>query len=120
MRIRDIFEDSKTQWPSDSQAALPNAQVWPKLDNSSPYNSYRFGVAMAGSPNFDMEKSGPTAQSMVTIGYTDADLEITRNAGKIIGVSSKNLTTSGSSEIEDVQTVSPVPQNSGAKRKKRS
>lgn len=118
MKIRDLYE-ADTKWREDSKHALPDAHRWPDLDNSSPYPAYRFGVALAGAPHYAMNKKGPVGQNMMTIGYTDADREILRQAGEMMGVSSEHITSKESTELPDTQTISPVPQNSGAKRNKR-
>lgn len=120
MRAKEFVNEETTEWPSDGKAALPNGLKWPALDNSSPYPAYRFGVALAGAPNYDMNKKGPVGQNMMTIGYTDADNEILQAAGKMMGVSGEPLTTEDSTEEDHTNTKSPVPQNSGKPRKKRA
>lgn len=118
MRISELIE-SNTKWPEDSKMALPNAQRWPGLDNSSPYPAYRFGVALAGAPQYDMAKKGPVGQNLMTIGYTDADREILAKAGQMMGQSGEDITTDGSAETSDTNIKSPVPQNSGKRIRRR-
>ena len=120
MKVRDLLSEDTTEWPSDSQAALPNAQKWPDLDNSNPYKAYRFGVALAGAPDKNTPQSGPVGQNIMTIGYTDAERDILQAAGKIMGVSGVDVTTDGSKESDGTNNVSPVPQNSGKPRSKRA
>ena len=120
MRAKEIISEETTEWPNDSQAALPNAQKWPELDNSNPYRAYRFGVALAGAPDKNTPQSGPVGQNIMTIGYTEAEREILKAAGEIMGVSGVDVTTDGSKESDGTNNVSPVPHNSGKARKKRS
>jgi hypothetical protein len=40
--------------------AVPGLTAWPSLNNNnSPYDAYRFGIAMAGAPDFKTDKKGP-------------------------------------------------------------
>jgi hypothetical protein len=60
-----ILEEKKLR--RSAEAALPDAHFYPALDNSSPYASYRFGIALAGSPDDTMDKDGPTQSKLVTL-----------------------------------------------------
>jgi hypothetical protein len=120
MKLNEILEEDRTDWPEVSVHALPNAKHWAELDNSSPYKAYRFGLALASAPHQNMAAEGPTAQHMVTVGYTPEETAMAAAAAKIIGVSSSNLTGEGSTEHPDTHAKSPVPHNSGAPRKKRA
>lgn len=118
-----IFEEeveNNDQLPASAHHAIPNARKWPDLDNSSPYHAFRFGVALAGSPDKHYPKDGPYGQKMVTIGYTKADQDILDATGKAMGFKSEELTTPGSGELPSTGNVSPVPQNSGKVTKRKS
>ena len=95
---------------SDHVASIPNAHYFPDLDNSSGYKAYRWGVALAGMPDFPMPQDGPSGQKLVTIGYTEADDLIIDSASKLFGAKKVRLTPRGSSELKDTNTVSPVAQ----------
>ena len=97
MKIREILE-SKEGLDKDAVAAIPNAHYFPDLDNSSPYHSYRLGIAMAGAPDYTTPKDGPSGQKLVTIGYSSACDEIVKSASKMIGAKAKKLTSKGSKE----------------------
>jgi len=104
-----------------SQQALttiPNAHIYPELDNSSGYKAYRFGVALAGMPDIKMNKASPTGLKMVTISYTPAEEEILDATAAYFGTPKLQLTPEESSEPNYVNHKSPVPQNSGKMRKK--
>ena len=111
MKIQEIVREDKLR--ADSYHALPNTRIHPTLDNSCPYHSYRFGVALAGSPDNNFDKDGPIGQKMTTIGYTEADNEIIKKAEKEMGATGKNITSKSSNEYPGTNTVSPV-----AKKKK--
>ena len=102
--------------PSTS-SALPGAERWDQLDNSSPYHAYRFGVALAGNPDFPMNLEGPSGQKTVTIAYSQGDADILNATAKNLGFSSNQLTPSGSTEPEDTHKTSPVTGFKGYKRK---
>lgn len=111
MKIKEIIEEGKLR--IDSYHSLPNTRIHPTLDNSSPYHSYRFGIALAGSPKSKTDRDGPIGQKMTTISYTDADDQIVRHAEKEIGAKGKAITSKKSHEHPDTNTTSPV-----AKKKK--
>ena len=121
MRLFELLDESlgKGKLPKNSRHSIPGARVWPELDNSSPYHMFRMGVAMAGAPDKDMPKDGPSGQKMVTLAYTPEDEEIALSAGRKLGFKSEQLTPQGSTEMQDIiNTKSPVPQNSGKRIKK--
>ena len=91
------------------QDAIPGMTVYDSLDNSDSYASYRFGVALAPSPEFtDMSKKSALANSFAMIDYTDADAQIRKGAEKTMGVKSSSSTSAKSKELEDTNKLSPV------------
>lgn len=113
-------EENNNKLPDSAIYAIPGARVWPDLDNSSPYHSFRFGVALAGSPDKIYPKDGPYGQKMVTLAYSEEDQVILDAVGKAMGFKSNELTTKGSDELPNGNTKSPIPQNSGKTIKRRS
>ena len=114
MKAREfISENELDDFSASAKAAMPNASMWPELDNSSPYHAFRFGVALAGSPDKNMPKEGPTGQHMVTVAYTKEEQAILDQTGKRMGFTHKAIASPPSEETKDVSTISPVPQNSG-------
>jgi hypothetical protein len=92
-----------------ARLALPDARTWPDLDNNnSPYAAYRFGVALATSPNQIADKEGPIRGQFTTIGYSSADNEILSSAAKQMGVKSKKLSGKGSKELPFINKSSPT------------
>jgi len=105
MRAKEFIKEN-TSIRRSAEAAIPDAQFYPSLDNSSPYASYRYGIALAGSPDYPMDKEGPTQSKMVTLAYTDADAEIINKANKTMGVKGKVISGKKSQESSTVDTKS--------------
>jgi len=119
MRASEFVSEGKarSKLRKATTQSVSNLETWPELDNNNnPYLAYRFGVAMAGAPTDDMDKRGPVGSSFTTIGYSDAEREITKAAAKIMGVSPTNLTGDGSDELQSAHTVSPVPDRKKLKK----
>lgn len=94
-----------------AERALPGARTWPELDNNnSPYAAYRFGVALATSPDHidHDQKSGPIGGQFTTIGYSSADDEILDSAAQQMGVKSSKINDKKSKELEFINKSSPV------------
>lgn len=98
----------ETKLRKDAKNATPNEKIHPTLNNSNPYHSYRFGVALASAPDHDFDKDGPIGQHFITVGYSDADDEIIKKAEAAIGAKGNSITTIGSEELGDINTCSPV------------
>lgn len=92
----------------DTLAALPSMTMFTDVDNSSPYNGWRFGIAMAGAPHHKMPSEGPTGQKMVVVPYTDEEASIINSAAGMIGVNAHSMNSKGSKELSDAGTVSPI------------
>jgi len=109
MKVNEIVAEGKLR--KGAQDATPDMQTWPALNNNnSPYAAYRFGMALAGSPDFGMDRHGPIGGDFTTIGYTDADKEILAVAAKIMGVKATQQTTDDSKELDSVNKSSPTRQ----------
>jgi hypothetical protein len=108
---------TKEKLPVSASSALPGAERWDQLDNSSPYHAYRFGVALAGNPDHPMNLEGPTGQKTVTIAYSQGDADIINATAKNLGFSSNQLTPGGSIEPADTDKVSPMRAFQGYKRR---
>lgn len=111
MKINEIIAEGRDRKPlrKAAERALPNMTQYDTLDNNNhPYLAYRFGVAMASSPNGDMDKQGPIGSNFHTIDYTDGESQIRRGAEKIMGIKSSRSTGPGSEELDIVNLKSPV------------
>jgi hypothetical protein len=109
MRAKEfVIKEGKIPLAADAVDAVPNAQRWDALDSSSPYHSYRFGVALAGMPDYPTDLEGPIGQKLITVGYTDADDEIIKATGKHLGFQGVVVTPKSSKELDDTNKTSPV------------
>ena len=106
MRANEFIKEGKLA--KSSRAAAPKLRRHDSLDNSSPYSPWRFGVALAGMPDYPMDREGPTGQKLVTMSYSKADEEIVAATEKAMGATGVDVTSSGSHETDTVGTVSPV------------
>lgn len=110
MKISEIVtEASRGKLRKATTQALSDITSYPYLDNNShPYVAYRFGVALAKSPNDVSDKLGPVGSEFTTIGYSKEDQEIINHARKEFGLATHTHSTQGSEEINNVNPVSPV------------
>lgn len=104
-----ISESNKKPLRKSLKNASPNLTTYDSLDNNNdPYLAYRFGLALAPSPDGHIDARGPIGSSFSMIDYTDADAKIRKGAEKTIGVKSSSNTGSKSKELDNTNIVSPV------------
>lgn len=111
MKIREILSEGPSRAPlrKSAQRAIPNLASYDHLDNNNhPYLAYRFGIALAGSPDEDMPQEGPLGSTFNMVDYTEADNEIRKGAEKVMGISHRELTTGKSEELKTTNTTSPT------------
>ena len=106
MRAKEfIVERSSKPLRKSAKASISGLRKNAALDNNNhPYLAYRMGIAMAGSPDYPMDQSGPLGSSFVTTDYTDADTAIRKGAEKVMGVQSQEVSGKGSAEMDLVNT----------------
>ena len=124
MRAREFVAEAKfgaaTDVPANAKK-MPNHQVsaikgaisMPDISQTkqggSPYTQWRFGIAMAGAPDYPTEPAGAFAGDPLLATYSDADLEIINSAAKMVGAGKvAKLTDNRSTEADYVQKISPV------------
>lgn len=100
---------------ADPAAALPNPRVITQLRNTDTYMQYRYGIALAAAaanrgpdtdPDFEQESAW--GENIGLLGYTDAEVELIKDADKLMGVSSQDIGNGGSQEQTDVNTKSAI------------
>lgn len=116
----DVPADGK-KLPKSTASALKGAISMPDISQvkqgGSPYAQWRFGIAMAGSPDFPTEPAGAFAGDPLLATYTDVDLEIINKAAQMIGAGEvKKITDNRSTEAAGTNTESPVKGFAGYKR----
>ena len=100
---------AKTMRKSHKQS-LSNATTSHDLNMStgSAYLNYRFGVALAGSPDYDTPRDNFIGGDPLMLPYTDAEEEKLKGAAKSIGVKLLNKSGKGSEELPSTNKTSPV------------
>ena len=108
--LEEIYEaKSRESLKKFEQDAIPGMTVYDSLNNSDSYSAYRFGIALAPSPDFsDMSKKSALANSFAMIDYTDADAKIRKGAEKSMGVKASSSTSNTSKELTSTNKISPV------------
>ena len=113
--------DSGNKMKPEHAAPIKNAVKFPdqNMSSGSLYLNYRFGVALAGAPNYPMPSDNAIAGDPLLASYTDEELDMINAAAKMVGSKGmKRLSNNRSTELPNTNVTSPIPQNSGAKRKK--
>jgi hypothetical protein len=104
---------SAKKMPNHHVTAIKGAISMPDISmtkqGGSPYTQWRFGIAMAGAPDFPTEPAGAFAGDPLLATYTDVELDIINAAAKSVGAGHvKKLTDNRSTEHEGVYKTSPV------------
>jgi len=124
MRAREFVSEAKYGSASDVPAnvhKLPKSQAsalkgiisMPDISQNkqggSPYTQWRFGIAMAGAPDYETDPAGAFAGDPIIGTYTDVELEIANAAAKSVGAGRvSKLTDNRSTEADWVQKTSPI------------
>lgn len=133
MRAREFITETKygsaedvpanaNKLPKSQQSALKGAVSMPDISmtkqGGSPYAQWRFGIAMAGAPDFPTDPAGAFAGDPLLATYTDVEMEIINKAAEFIGAGEvKQLTNNRSHEADWVNKQSLVKPFKGYKRK---
>ena len=109
---RDIGANLKATH-DDVADAIKGAITMPGISmnksNGNAYAQYRFGLAMAGAPDYPTKAAGAFAGDPLLSTYTDAELEIINAAAKMVGAGPvRRLSNNRSQELSNTNTVSPV------------
>ena len=124
MRAREFVAEAKfgaatdvpasgKKLPNHHASAIKGAISMPDISmtkqGGSPYTQWRFGIAMAGAPDYPTEPAGAFAGDPLLATYTDVDLEKVNAAAKAVGAGRvTKLTDNRSTEADWVQKTSPV------------
>ena len=126
MRAREFIVESDS--PANGKAfapghmdAIKGAISMPDLSinksSGSPYLAWRFGIAMAGAPDYPTPPVGPMAGDPLLCTYTDVELEIINKAAKSVGAGRVNrLSSNRSTELSNTQKQSPIQPFKGYKK----
>lgn len=104
MRAHEFISEDRRPLRKSVQQSMPNLTSSSELDNNNqPYLAYRFGVALAPSPDSNsMYQEGPLGSNFNMVDFSEGDAEIRRAAAKKIGIKFNQGTGAGSKELEKV------------------
>ncbi len=112
MRAKEFIPESRKALRKSVSQALPNLTTSSDLDNNNhPYLAYRFGVALAPSPDTaGIHDGGPIGSDFAMVDFSEGDAEIRRAAAKKMGIKFDRGTGKGSEELSDtiINKISPV------------
>ena len=112
MRAHEFITESGTKQMSDDQkAAMQNVSTFPSLNMStgSAYMNYRFGLAMAGAPDYPTKADNFIAGDPLLSTYTEAEMEIINMAAQQVGAGKpQKWSNSRSQEMNNVHKTSPT------------
>jgi hypothetical protein len=116
---QDIPANAK-KLPKSHASAMKGMISMPDISmtkqGGSPYTQWRFGIAMAGAPDYPTEPAGAFAGDPLLATYSDVDLDIINSAAKSVGAGEvKKLTDNRSTEANHVHKTSPVKAFGGYK-----
>lgn len=100
------------------KGAISMPDISQNKQGGSPYTQWRFGIAMAGSPDYPTPPASATAGDPLLATYTDEELEIVNRAAQFVGAGEiKKLTDNRSREMDEVNKSSPVKPFAGYKKR---
>lgn len=113
------LNEEHSNFPEEHSAPMTGMKRYEKMDNSNPYQMWRFIVAAAGQPNAEhpLSKESPTGQKMTTLAYTKADQDILDATAAAMGEPGTMLSSLESTEPSGINKTSPVKGFAGYKRK---
>jgi hypothetical protein len=116
----DVPADAK-KLPKSQRAAMKGFVSMPDISQTkqggSPYAQWRFGIAMAGAPDYPTEPAGAFAGDPLLSTYTDVEMDIVHSAAKMIGAGQVNqITNNRSHEADFVNTKSIAKPFKGYKK----
>jgi len=109
---KDVPADAR-KLPKSQRSAMKGMISMPDISQTkqggSPYTQWRFGIAMAGAPDYPTPPAGAFAGDPLLATYSDVDLDIINSAAKSVGAGEvKKLTDNRSTEADWVNKSSPV------------
>lgn len=108
----EILAESGTQHMTDDQkSAMKNATTFPdqNMSTGSAYKGWRFGLALAGAPDYPTKADNWIGGDPLLSPYTKEEMDIINYASEQVGDGSKQTwSNSRSKEMDNVQKVSPT------------
>jgi hypothetical protein len=112
MKINEIITESGMHPISkDQKGAIKNATTFPdqNMSTGSAYKGWRFGIALAGAPEYPTKADNWIGGDPLLAPYTKEEMDIINYASQQVGDGSKQTwSNSRSQEMDNVQKVSPT------------
>lgn len=112
MKIREIIKEGGNKpLSSAAKSSLKGAVTTPAANNNAgdAYKSYRFGLALAGAPDYPTKATNDIGGDPLLTTYTDEEWEMVQYAGKQADVGPlKRISSNRSEELKDTYKTSPV------------
>lgn len=119
MKIKEVLTEmdhhaDPSQLPPEHQAALYDTVSIPGISqnksNGSSYAQYRFGLALAGAPDFPTKAAGAIAGDPLLSAFTDEEIDMINSAAKMVGAGEvRRMSNNRSEEMSNTNKTSPVP-----------
>ena len=106
-----ITEGGKKPISKNIKSSMKSVTTMPNqnMNHGSARLHYRFGLAMAGAPDYPVESENWIGGDPLLAPYTQAEMDIINYAAKQVGDGGKQVwTNSRSQEMDDTYTTSPV------------
>lgn len=112
MKINEVITEGGMTKPNKStKASVKNLTTFPdqNMNSGSAYKNYRFGLALAGAPEYPTKADNYIAGDPLLAPYTEAEMEIINYASQQVGDGSKQTWSNGrSQEMDNVYKTSPI------------
>ena len=112
MRAQEfVIEGGMKKISNNHKSAMKNVTTFPdqNMSTGSAYKGWRFGLAMAGAPDYPTKADNYIGGDPLVSPYTEAEMEIINYAAQQVGDGSKQTwSNSRSKEMDNVNKVSPV------------
>ena len=112
MRAKEfIIETGMHKMHPDHEAAIQNASTLPdqNMSDGSAYMNYRFGIALAGAPDYPTKAETWIGGDPLLTTYTEVEMDMIDYAAKQVGSGqAKRWSSKRSQEADGTQKTSPV------------
>ena len=130
MKINEIITETDhhadfSKLPGDQVSAIKGALSIPGISmnkaNGSSYAAYRFGLALAGAPDYPTQAAGAIAGDPLLSSYTEEELMMINYAAQQVGAGEvKRLSSNRSTELDNTNKQSVIqPRGPIALKKKK-
>lgn len=112
MKLREIIQEGGNKPLSKiAKSSIKGAVTTPNANNNAgdAYKSYRFGLALAGAPEYPTKATNDIGGDPLLTTYTDEEWNMIQYAGKQTNVGPlKRISSNRSEELPDTYKTSPV------------